>query len=196
MTEPKRLRLTIAGADSVLASDLCASCSYSPAGCCVAPPRYDWSDLGRVVTHGGAEWLIAQLAAGRLLPIDRGLSVRREKRRVTADLTSPRLAKCTFHDGARGCTIEDKQRPSTCNFYLCDRALTESERSGDDRSAAQARSVHDALVTDFVRWDCELDTRVRAEWPEERRFTAEFFVWLGDEFNRMATGRDPCDVKV
>jgi hypothetical protein len=177
-----RLRLTIAGADTVLASESCASCTYSPAGCCVAPPRYDWSDLGRVVLHGGAEWLLAGIAAGRLVPMDHGLSVRREKRRVSVTPLGPRIAKCTFHDGARGCTIEETHRPSTCNFYLCEHALTESERAGDDSSAARARGVHASLVADFVRWDADLEARVRADWPAERRFTAEFFVWLGEAF--------------
>lgn len=184
--EPKRLRLKIAGPDSVLTSELCASCTYSPAGCCVAPPRYDWSDLARVVAHGGTDWLLEQIASKRLTPMDHGLSVRREKRRVRDDLTSPRVAKCTFHDGRRGCTIEDTHRPSTCNFYLCDRALSESEHAGDGTSAARAREVHDALVTDFVRWDAELDTRVRAEWTEEQRFTREFFESLGASFKAVA----------
>lgn len=190
VAEPKRLRLTIAGPDSVLTSEACASCWYSPAGCCVAPPRYDWSDLGRVTSReGGAEWLAEQVAAGRLVPMAHGLSVRREKRRVTNDRSSPRIAKCTFHDGSRGCTIQETQRPSTCNFYLCDRALAESERGGDEASAARARSVHDALVVDFVRWDAELEALVRADWPDERRFTAEFFVWLRGEYARLISAR-------
>lgn len=184
--EPKRLRLKIAGADSVLASELCAACTYSPAGCCVAPPRYDWSDLGRVVEHGGTDWLLAQIAAKRLVPMEHGLSVRREKNRVRDDIGSPRIAKCTFHDGSRGCTIEDTHRPSTCNFYLCDRALTDGEDAGDGTSAARAREVHDALVTDFVRWDATLESQVRAEWSEDRRFTREFFVSLGEAFKAVA----------
>ncbi|MDB4942485.1 MAG: hypothetical protein JWP97_2019 [Labilithrix sp.] len=183
MTEARRLRLTIAGIDSVLGSDECAACTYSPAGCCVAPPRYDWSDLARVVKHGGAEWLAGELAAGRLVRIDHGLSLRRDKGRVTADRGSPRIAKCTFHDGRSGCTIDSSRRPATCNIYLCDRALA----AGDHPSATRAREVHDALVADFVRWDAALDARVREAWPDPgARYSPEFFTWLADAFDDAA----------
>lgn len=186
MAEAKRLHLTVAGIDSVLGSEQCASCTYSRAGCCVAPPRFDWSDLARVVRHDGLDWLLEQLAAGRLVRIDHGLSLRRDKGRVTPDRGSPRLAKCTFHDGRVGCTIASERRPATCNIYLCDHALGASEEAGDPGSAARAREVHDALVRDFVRWDAILDERVRAEWPDpELRYSREFFGWLAEAFAEL-----------
>ena len=189
-TLSKRLTLVLAGVDSVLGSELCASCPYSAAGCCVAPPRYDWSDLARVVLHGDAEWLVLQLAAGRLVPIAHGLALRREKKRVTADRGSPRLAKCTFHDGGSGCTIAAARRPATCNIYLCDEALRQSEPGDQGVSAAAARAEHDARVADFVAWDTALDARVSAEWPEDQRFTPDFFAWLAAAFREIARIRE------
>ncbi len=174
-----RLKLSVAGPDSVLGSALCAICPHSPAGCCVAPPRYDWSDLARVVQHGHAAWLLERMQARRLLPVDHGFAIRRDKGRITPDRGAPRLAKCTFHDGARGCTIDPTQRPATCNFYLCESSLDDASRAGEHAAVAEARAVHDALVADFVRWDAALDARVRAEWPADRRISAEFLSWLG-----------------
>lgn len=189
----KRLTLVIAGIDSVLGSELCATCPYSPAGCCVAPPRYDWSDLARVVRHGDTEWLLEGLAAGRLVPIEHGLALRREKKRVSAARTSPRLAKCTFHDGASGCTIAASRRPATCNIYLCDEAL----RLGEPASAADAaRAEHDARVSDFVAWDRELEARVKAQWAPEWRFTREFFAWLAATFEEIAKPRSDAETEV
>lgn len=171
--------------DTVLGSELCAQCPYSPAGCCVAPPRYDWSDLGRVVTHGGLEWLLARVADGSLRPVEHGYALTRVKRRVLPTHGSPRLAKCVFHDGASGCTIDPKQRPATCNFYLCDSALESRRRREGAEAEALARRVHDELVGKFTRWDAELDARVRAEWPLAERVSAPFLSWLGAQFERL-----------
>lgn len=184
----ERLKLAVAGPDSVLASALCATCPHSPAGCCVAPPRYDWSDLGRVVAHGGGSWLLEQIARKRLLPVAHGFAIRREKRRISADPGAPRLAKCTFHDGASGCTIDPRQRPATCNFYLCESALIDAEEQREQHDAARARALHDQLVADFVRWDQELDARVRAEWPVDTRATPAFFEWLATQLEQLRAG--------
>lgn len=186
VADPERLKLVLAGPDSVLGSSLCAACPYSPAGCCVAPPRYDWSDLARVVVHGGAAWLVEQVAARRLVPVDHGLAIKREKRRVTASREAPRLAKCGFHDGGSGCTIEPTQRPATCNFYLCDAALAE----GEHYLAQAARTQHDRLVADFVRWDGLLHERVCTEWPPEERGSLAFFEWLGEAYQRLREAPD------
>lgn len=175
------VRLTVAGPDTVLASTSCAACPYSPAGCCVAPPRYDWSDIARVVRHGGRDWLLARIAEGALVRIEHGLSVRRVKGRVLPTREAPRLAKCVFHDGRSGCTIDERQRPATCNFYLCDHALDEARRAGREgrAEADRAAAIHDALVNDFVAWDAQLAAEVRA-WPEEQRHTAAFLDWLAN----------------
>lgn len=179
------MRLELAGPDTVLGSSLCAQCPYSPAGCCVAPPRYDWSDIGRVIGHGGLDWLLARIADGSLKPIEHGLSVGRVKRRVLPSRESPRLVKCVFHDGAVGCTIDERQRPATCNFYLCDRALEEGARSAGAEAERVAREAHDRLVQRFVQWDAELSQRVRAEWSEAQWYTAPFLTWLGAELVRL-----------
>ena len=185
MGDPARLKLALAGPDTVLGSSLCATCPYSPAGCCVAPPRYDWSDLARVVDHGGAEWLVEQLAAHRLVPVEHGLAIKREKRRVTASRESPRLAKCTFHNGGSGCTIEPTQRPATCNFYLCDAALAAGEQAGQGGEAEVARAEHDRLVAHFVSTDEVLHERVRAQWPVEQRGSLVFFEWLAQTYRAL-----------
>src|SRR4051794_14499648 len=108
------IRLTVLGESTHLLSTLCAACPQGPAGCCVAPPEYDWSDLGRVVARGGRDFLLAALAARKAEPTRRGLAVRRVRRREGPTL--PREAKCVFH-GARGCTIDPDRRPATCNYF-------------------------------------------------------------------------------
>ena len=167
--------------DTVFGSTLCAQCPHSPAGCCVAPPRYDWSDLARVVRHGHGAWLRARLAAGDLRPNEHGLTLHRPARRLSEDRGAPRLARCVFHDGDAGCTIDETQRPATCNYYLCDRAL---ESADDALAAARARQVHDELVADFVRRDEALARRVREHLQDDasdERYGEIFFTWLEAE---------------
>ena len=166
---------------------MCAQCPYSPAGCCVAPPRYDWSDLARVVRHGHAAWLRARLASGDLRANEHGLTVHRPARRLSSSYGAPRLARCAFHDGHTGCTIDETQRPATCNSYLCDRAL---DGADDADAAVRARQVHDELVADFVRRDEILTRRVRergshdadgGSGPADERYGDAFFTWLEAE---------------
>ncbi len=180
-TSGTRLRLQVhdgdRAGDTVLGSTLCAACPHSPAGCCVAPPRYDWSDLARVVRHGHGEWLRTRLAAGDLRVNDHGLTIHRPARRLTDAYGAPRLARCAFHDGRVGCTIGETQRPATCNYYLCDHALGDAD---DKVEAERARQVHDELVAAFVRRDEVLTARV-ARWLPEERYTEVFFTWLEAE---------------
>jgi hypothetical protein len=181
------LRLQVLDEDTVLASTLCARCPHSPAGCCVAPPRFDWSDLARVVRHGHGEWLRARLAAGDLRVNEHGLTIHRPARRLSDAQGSPRLARCTFHDGLVGCTIDEKQRPATCNYYLCDHALGDT----DERAAAdRARAVHDELVADFVRRDEALARRV-STWAEDQRYSEAFLRWLEAEDRALLFSRRP-----
>lgn len=182
------VKLVTASPDSVLGSELCAKCPYSPAGCCVAPPRYDWSDLGRVVAHGHLDWLVAGLAAGRFTRIEHGLALTRVKGRVLPTREAPRLAKCVFHDGATGCTIDPTQRPATCNFYLCESALDEGAKSGQHADVAEARRVHDALVEQFVSWDQRLDERVRRQGDDIA--LVELLAQLGERFTELRSGRE------
>jgi hypothetical protein len=167
--------------DTVLGSTLCAQCPHSPAGCCVAPPRYDWSDLARVVRHGHGAWLRARIAAGELRANEHGLTIHRPARRLSEDRGAPRLARCAFHEGRTGCTIDETQRPATCNYYLCEQAL---EAADDADGAARAREVHDDLVTDFVRRDEALARRVRERLqgePGDEPYSESFFAWLEAE---------------
>lgn len=174
------LRLTIAGPDTQLLSSLCAACPYSPAGCCVAPPRLDWSDIGRVVAHGGRDWLLDEIAAKRIAVGERWLSVTRPKRPLVPG--GPREAACVYH-GATGCTILHERRSATCNYYLCDAA-----RAGDGPDAALARETHDELVAKFVAWDAEMTRRVAATWPDGPAFDAAFLDWLGATFTELSAG--------
>jgi hypothetical protein len=177
------LRLTLAGPHTTITASLCAACPYSPAGCCVAPPRLDWSDIGRVVALGGRDWLLAELAAGRLVVGERWLSVTRPKRPLGP--RGPREAACVYH-GPSGCTIPHGRRSATCNYYVCDAARAR----GGGGDAARAEEVHDQLVARFVAWDAEITRRVAATSPEGPRFDAPFLDWLGEVFTELSAEGD------
>lgn len=180
------LRLTVidsSPADTVIGSTLCAACPYSPAGCCVAPPRMDWSDIARVVLNGGAQWLIDQIHAGRLKPFEHGLTLLRVKERA-GDEASPRIQKCVFH-GPSGCTIAETHRPATCNYYVCDRAIEEGEKE-QAGAGTRATVVHDRLVAAFGAWDAEMTKRISSEWPSGPSFDMLFLQWLGRTFARLS----------
>ena len=150
-------RLTLAGPDTHVLSSLCATCPYASAGCCVAPPRYSWSDIARVVLHGETEWLVAQVAIGHLVPFEHGLSLLR-----TVEHGSSEGKKCVFHEDGKGCSIRPEQRPATCNYYVCDRALEDAERLGYEQEVAKTTEALEQLVATFVAWDEELAARVQA----------------------------------
>jgi hypothetical protein len=172
------IRLVLLGADTQILSTLCAACPQGPAGCCVAPPEYDWSDVGRVVASGGRDWLLAQLADRRVAPAPRGLAVKRVKKREQPE--QPRLFKCVFH-GARGCTIDHALRPSTCNYFVCDDVF----RDGG-AAEPEARRVHALLRDVYERWDRAIAARIAAAWPEGPPWDAAFLDWLGAETTRLA----------
>ncbi len=165
------IRLVVAGEHTAILSSLCAECPYSPAGCCTAPPRLDLSDVARIVRLGGRDWLLAELAAGRLLVRERWLVI--ERRKTVPRPGSARVAACVYL-GERGCTIGAERRPATCNYYVCDEALA---RGGAD--APRAKDIHAELVERFSRWDEELGRRVEAEWRDRPLFDAAFLDWLG-----------------
>lgn len=174
------LHLTLAGPDTKLLSSLCAACPYSPAGCCVAPPRLDLSDIGRIVAHGGRDWLLEEIAKKRIALGERWLSVTRPKRPLVPG--GAREAACVYH-GPTGCTIAHDRRSATCNYYLCDAA-----RAGSGPDETRARAAHDELVEKFVGWDAEINRRVAERWPAGLTFDAAFLDWLGATFTELCAG--------
>lgn len=174
------LTLRVLGPHSHVLSTLCSACPYATAGCCRAPPRLDWSDLGRIVSLGGRDWLIAEIAAKRLSPIARGLAKTRRKLQVRAE--GPRDYACVYL-GREGCTIPSERRAATCNYYVCDAAIEAGGASGPS-----ARALHDRLVAAYIRWDRALVEQVAARWPEGPPYDAAFFDWLGASFAALSDG--------
>lgn len=176
------LTIRVQGAHTHVLSTLCSACPYAAAGCCRAPPRLDWSDIGRVVSKGGRDWLLAEMAAGRLRRIDRGLAL--ERRKTLPRAGGPREVACVYL-GERGCTIDAARRPATCNYYVCDEAITDGRAEGE-----RARAIHDALVKAFVAWDEATARRIASTWPEGPPYDAAFFDWLGAAFEALSRGLD------
>lgn len=176
------IRLELLGPHTRLLSTLCAACPHNSAGCCVAPPPFDWSDIGRVAALGGRDFLLEQLAAGNLQPAANGLRLRRVRRRERPE--DRRQNKCVFH-GTQGCTIDPARRPATCNYYLCEETFAAGgERRGEPAPAA-ARRAHAALHAIYGRWDEELARGVAAAWPEGPPWDAAFLDWLAEEYRRL-----------
>ncbi len=173
------IHLELAGPDSRLCSTLCAACPFGPAGCCTSPPEHDWSDIGRVVALGGREFLLAEIAAGNLRPVARGLEIRRVRRRES--LVVARVRKCVYH-GAEGCTIAPSRRPATCNYFLCDEAYA---GGGERRDAA--RDAHGELMRLYRGWDDALAGEVHARWPDGAPWDAAFLDWLGAAYEALAS---------
>jgi hypothetical protein len=178
MSDRHPVRLELLGAHTRLLSDLCARCPHSPYGCCISPPDLDWSDVGRIVALGGRDFLLAQIASKNLVPVGHGLRIRRVRRREGPSL--PREHKCVFH-GAAGCTIAPDQRPATCNYFLCEDALS----AGGDEDAAgrrRAEQAHALLRASYEHLDREIAARVVAEPPDAIRWDANFLDGLGAMF--------------
>jgi len=176
------IRLTVAGPQTAILSSLCAQCSFSPAGCCTAPPRIDLSDVGRIVALGGREWLRAELAAGRILVAGRWLVLKRVKRVPRPD--AARIATCVYL-GEHGCTLGQEKRAATCNYYVCEEALVNGGPDGP-----RAREVHAELVATFTAWDEELQRRAAETWPDPLAFDDPAFLdWLGAAFEELAAGQ-------
>lgn len=161
----KPIRLDLEGEHTGSLSPLCFECPQGITGCCASPPGFDWSDIGRVLTLGGREWLKEQVAAGQILTLPhkygstaRGLQLRRQPNTGSNSGTWP--TKCIYH-GERGCTIGRERRPATCNYYLCDQAFDAAGAGAEEAREAQA-----TLQTLFGRWDLEIAERVSARWPE------------------------------
>ncbi len=175
------LRLVVLGPHTRLLSSVCAACPHSPAGCCVAPPTMDWSDVGRIVALGGDEalaWLEGEICARNLVPHGDGLALRKAKGLARPD--GPKLAKCVYH-AQDGCVVGSDRRPATCNYYVCESVYV------DDRAAAdEARAVHASLARAFTAWDAELGARVRASHPDGPPWDRAFLRWLGAAFLELS----------
>jgi hypothetical protein len=144
------------GPHTHLEAEMCRRCPQGSTGCCAAPPVVAWADLGRIVTLGGRDWLLAELAAGNLYPCPRGLALRRVDNPDAAD--TGRAKKCVYH-GPEGCVVPADRRSATCNYYVCDEAWAEAERSRDVRAA---RAMQERLTNSYAEWDLVLGARVRA----------------------------------
>lgn len=174
---------------TLVLSTLCARCPMGTTGCCATPPALEWSDLGRIVSLGGASFLLDRIADGSLRTGPRGLFITR---------VSPREgegARCVFH-GPSGCTIEPDRRSATCNYYVCEDAIAHAGEGQGDRVAARARRSRDALTDRFGAWDRALADRVHARWPDGPPWDEGFLAWLADEavtVSRGAIGRSAED---
>src|SRR5258706_9512606 len=102
------IRLELLGAHTRVHATLCARCPQGPTGCCAGPPGVEWSDVGRIVSLGGVDWLLAQIASGALRPGARGLLLARVARRDAGAWPE----RCVYH-GPEGCTIPPDRRAST-----------------------------------------------------------------------------------
>lgn len=171
------IRLIVAREHTTILSSLCATCPYSPAGCCTAPPRLDWSDIARIVRLGGRDWLLEEIAAGRLVIGERWLSIKRRK--SVPRENGPRIAACVYH-GPQGCTISPDRRAATCNYYVCEEAFSKGGAEGP-----RAREVHADLVRTFSEWDAELQRRIAEAWPDGPALDAAFLDWLGETFEEV-----------
>lgn len=179
------IRLELNGAHTRLHSSLCYECPHGMTGCCASPPGVDWSDIGRIVTLGGRDWLLAEVAAGRLRTGARGLLLQR----VANDQRNAGVwpTKCVYH-GSQGCTIAPERRAATCNYYICDDAFLWAGENQADPDAVLGRELHATLMALYGRWDLEILERVNERWPGGPPWDAAFLDWLGAEFSRLQRG--------
>jgi hypothetical protein len=178
------IRLELAGPHTRVHSTLCGRCPQGRTGCCATPPGVEWSDIGRIVSLGGLEWLLAQIAAGNLRPGARGLHLRRAEPQDEGGHGSPLPSRCTFH-GPEGCTIPPERRAATCNYYVCDDAFADGGEGRGDPAARSGRAALDALVALHGGWDQELAARLRARWPGGPPWDSTFLAWLGEEYESL-----------
>ncbi len=153
-------------------------------GCCVGPPEIGLSDVGRIVSLGGRDWILAEILAGNLLPGAAGLSIKRVRRRERPDVS--RGPKCVYH-GLQGCTISPDRRSATCNYFLCGDAYAEGGEAQGHPDASRGRALHAALRELYTRWDHDLAARRAELWPEVV-WDAALLDWLGREVEALAAG--------
>lgn len=179
------IRLVLAGLDTFLGSGLCAACPQGEAGCCAAPPGVTWSDAARIVLRGGRDFLLAEIAAGRLRPGPRGLA----HLRVEAPSGATDARRCVYH-GPSGCTIPEDRRAATCNHYLCDDGFEAGGEASGDRAARRARRALDRVVAAYAEHDRALAEEVVASYAEGPPWDAAFLDALGEALRRrLGPGR-------
>ncbi len=185
------IRLELGGEHTRLHSTLCYQCPHGMTGCCASPPGVDWSDIGRIVTLGGRDWLLEQVAAGNLRTGARGLLLKR----VANDQANAGVwpTKCVYH-GPQGCTIPPDRRAATCNYYICDDAFLVGGENQGDPDAVAGREAHAVLMALYGRWDLEILAKVEERWPGGPPWDAAFLDWVGDEYRRQVK-RDRRDLK-
>lgn len=176
------IRAELAGVNTRLHSTLCAECPHGPTGCCASPPGVDWSDIGRIVTLGGRDWLLAEMAAGNLRPGARGLLLRRVENQEANAGVWP--TKCVYH-GARGCTIPPDRRAATCNYYICDEAFAVGGENQDEPNAVFGREAHATLMALYGRWDLAIMEQVEERWPSGPPWDAGFLDGIGEAFRQL-----------
>lgn len=135
--------------------------------------------MARVVALGGRDFVLAEIARRNLVPAAHGLHIRRVRRREGPAL--PREHKCTYH-GPAGCTLAPERRPATCNYFLCDDALTAGGPAGA-AAEARARDVHAALRAAYEALDRDLAERIARAWPDGAPWDVPFLDWLGAHFS-------------
>lgn len=180
--EPSYLVVEAAGVHTRLHAGLCYQCPHGSTGCCASPPGVDWSDIGRIVSLGGREWLLEQLAAGNLRTGERGLLLKRVENDQGNAGTWP--TKCVYH-GPSGCTIRPELRAATCNYYLCDEAFLWGGEPAGRPEAVKAREAHATLMALYGRWDLEIMEQVKRGWPEGAPWDADFLDWVSERYTKL-----------
>lgn len=179
------IRLELAGPHTRILSTLCAQCPFGPLGCCAGPPDFDWSDIGRVVSLGGRDWLLDQIGKRNLSPVAHGLWLRRVKKRTSINET--RRSRCVHH-GPTGCTLSADRRPATCNYFVCEEVFVEGAAGGGRAESLASRQAHAGLMEAYSHCDREVGTRMSELWPEGVVWNALFLEWLGSEYDHLVGG--------
>jgi hypothetical protein len=156
--KPPRVRLVLLGPHTRVVASLCAACPQGATGCCTSPPDLSWADIGRIAALGGADWLLAELAAGRLERRPTGMVVRR----VPISEERAGEQKCVYH-AAQGCTLSPDRRSAACNYYVCKEALAEVE---EDDTAVPIEAASAAWTAQYQAWNEILFAEIRS-WGAE-----------------------------
>ncbi len=176
------VHLVLLGPHTRVVASLCAACPQGKTGCCTSPPDLSWTDIGRIASLGGGEWLAAEVGCGRLLRGPRGLVVQR------IALGEGGSTKCVYH-GDEGCTVAPDRRSAACNYYVCAEALAEA---GPDATGVEAGSaawtaayqIWDELLSAEVgSWESQASQASQASGPEDE---ARLFEHLGRRFAELA----------
>jgi len=123
-----------------------------------------------VLVLGGRGHIEASLAGGELTFTPTGLRFATPKRKDSP--SSPRTARCVFL-GVGGCTLDARQKPAVCNYYVCDDAMggaAEAHRATDGPDAvtpfpASPFLAYGALRELWTRWTAEVSRVVSEAYP-------------------------------